>query len=336
MEASLGFFKDIMMQTFDIKTNQFKNLVKGQLLEFYNKGSLDLFVNIVAITGKISIDSISKDTSDLIDDIKNTIKKDKIYKLLNNIEPGFDIDKLAEKYDLAKMLKGNELNIWDIAEKEGFINKKVKDTFLTRYLKDLDYAKLPQIFNDKKLLNTFCQSLYQTLKSTVKPKLNIEFQFNVTEKDLKQIAMDCRYAIKLDHKGMANNASTIASCLGMYLPTFTTTGLVTGDSFRDPIKHSSKKVDNEEKFDKKYDLTVIMPRKEYKVDNGEVKPLSDNVQNIADVIVKEIPKDYENRLIQLRQLYKDKVFDSSNVTHLLVEKIFLPLSSPNKKTRNRY
>ena len=80
--------------------------------------------------------------------------------------------------------------------------------------------------------NSFCAVFFKALKETFAGTgNNIELHFNVTEEEVRRLAMRCKYAIKLDHKGMANNASAIVSCLGFFLPVFATYGFITDRSF---------------------------------------------------------------------------------------------------------
>lgn len=189
-----------------------------------------------------------------------------------------------------------------------------------------DVAVLTKVFQDnKENLNKFLQLVFNTFK--LKYPQNGQFfniYLNINEVQIHEIAMKCKYAIKLDHKGMANNASTIVSCLGLFLPTFTASSLVTGNEFQSPIHHQS--FNSLHAKDKgKYALTVIMPKKIYVNDNGEVKPKNFEISDIISIIDNDQHM-YLERLKQLIELYASKLFDSMNVTKQLCEKLFIPLT----------
>ncbi|WP_039457309.1 hypothetical protein [Candidatus Jidaibacter acanthamoebae] len=183
--------------------------------------------------------------------------------------------------------------------------------------------------NDYDKINGFCQNIFNVLSMKYPGKVNnIEIHFNKSEQELRNIGMKCKYAMKLDHKGMANNASTIASCLGFYLPTFTASGLVTGDEFRQKESHRIK-AETEKEFSHKYQQTVIMPKKEYSLNRRgqytEIKPVNYSIQQIYEKIVNEPMELYIERLRKLRDLYKEGTFKVENVVINLIQKIFSPL-----------
>jgi hypothetical protein len=118
--------------------------------------------------------------------------------------------------------------------------------------------------NDEEM-NCCYNSVYTILceKATFKANRFIEIYFNASEEKIHELAEQCRYAIKLDHKGMADNASTIVSCLGLYLPTFTTGGLMIDDYFNPEGKYGQTVilVQDEPAFDereKKKDSTKFL------------------------------------------------------------------------------
>lgn len=178
-------------------------------------------------------------------------------------------------------------------------------------------------------VNEFCDLIYRSIQASLSSstEMAIELHINLSELKVRELAMRCRYAIKLDHKGMANNASTIASCLGMYLPTFTSCGLVTDDSFRELGTHQNEGSLSKKPFPSQYQLTVIMPQKEYYTEKGEVKPKLPDFHFIIDVLMTEMKdiKHYQKRLFCLLQLYKDGVFQTELVIKRLISGVFSKL-----------
>lgn len=161
----------------------------------------------------------------------------------------------------------------------------------------------------KKAFNVFCAQLYDNLAIRYPDKVQyFNMCFDVSESDLKNIALQCRYAIKLDHKGMANNASTIVSCLGLYLPTITYCGLLTGVEF---------------KFGGIYSDAVIMPPEALEVIDGEVRPHQNEkfLDNVCMQILFEDAAIYRKRLQQLQQLRKVGMFTIESTTQRLIEEM---------------
>lgn len=186
-------------------------------------------------------------------------------------------------------------------------------------LQDIEKA-IAENKNIKKF-NDFCISFYKKLAAEKQDCVtNIEVHFNVEEEKLRELAMQCKYAIKFDNKGMANNASTIVSCLGFYLPTVTTQGLLTSEEFIQSEK-------NQEKKPADYSMTLIMLQKEaYSVNNnGELVPVNPSMQEVIDLIQND-EKNYRSRLEVLERLHKDKVFDCDEACRQLIDNIFLPLA----------
>jgi hypothetical protein len=189
-------------------------------------------------------------------------------------------------------------------------------------LSELDGELIEAIFaNNKDQYNAFCQDVYQKWCSRDENNKIPVFRLylNQIEKDIHSLAMKCKYAIKLDHKGMANNASTIVSCLGFYLPTFTSYGMLTGDEF---------------KPDNKYGLTVILGNitNPYSIfDTGEILPNKVPIKTIYDIIISENIETYKKRLQSLLSLYNDKVFSLESATNSLLQQIFWPLAKKIKE-----
>lgn len=134
--------------------------------------------------------------------------------------------------------------------------------------------------------------------------------------------MECRYAIKIDDKGMANNSSTIILCLGLYLPTITSVGVLTGDEFRKDI-HSTK-IKNKKSFPDLYQGAIIAPRKEYKEEKkGVVEPIAFTHKEIIEIL-NETSEQYRNRLQAICKIREDKVFDVEEAIRKFDELIIQP------------
>ena len=199
------------------------------------------------------------------------------------------------------------------------LNKVNYDTIFTEHF-----------HGDYDSFNAFAAKLDTALRKQYPERgKNIELHFNVPEDAVRDLAMDCRYAIKLDHKGMANNASTIVSCLGFYLPTFTSVGMVTGNDFRDPSMHEVHGIPSgSTTTPHRYQHTVIMPPERYSLEGGsELKPVNPPIDMIHHIITTETKEEYLVRLQELQQLHEDGVFDSRRVTIRLLNSVFTPLNS---------
>ena len=178
------------------------------------------------------------------------------------------------------------------------------------------------------VFNQFCTKFYHELqRDCLERNQHIEVYFDVTEAELRKLAMQCRYAIKLDHKGMANNASTMVSCLGLYLPVITTRGLMTNKEFISQELSTPSATTNAE-----YGKVVIMPSEEYYVDSGneELRPKNPDIERIYSFLSNEIGDEsstvYRQRLSTLSMLRENKVFDVDEAAGRLIEKVFSPLT----------
>ena len=211
----------------------------------------------------------------------------------------------------------------------------------------MKYDDIPKVFEgNKQNLNRFYQMVCDQLKTEYeasgKHKSHIVFKLNVPDTDLKKFALQCKYAIKLDHKGMATNASTIVSCLGLFLPTFTASGLVTGDEFRDPIEHRTPSTAKPSTYTSpptkktygEFKSVVFMPPKIYtKNPKGEVSPKNYTADEIYILIKQD--RAYDSRLQDLSKLQQLGLFDVTNVTKRIVKELFEPIAaSRTQKQQN--
>lgn len=197
----------------------------------------------------------------------------------------------------------------------------------------LKFDNLFKVFiGNKQNLNRFFQLVCVELANKYKEQKGHEppiiFMLNVTDEELKKIALKCKYAIKLDHKGMANNASTIVSCLGLYLPTFTAAGLLTGNEFRDPGKHRIRPArQSVTGLFGEFGLVVFMPPKVYNiVADEEVQPSNFQVQQIYETIMNDT--NYEQRMRQIILLHQSRQFDSIQLTQRIIDELFIPVLKP--------
>lgn len=194
--------------------------------------------------------------------------------------------------------------------------------------KKVDAAKLKEKFfedcNEK--FNEFCQKVYNKFSEQYPLAVkNLEIYFNLKIEDIHNIVMRCRYALKLDHKGMANNASTIVSCFGFYLPTFTSIGMLTGNDFK--TKHANQE---EKTWSEKYKHSIIASVKQYdsnqlNASHPEVIPSKMSIDEIVDIIHNETDETYRDRITTLRQMKRDEIFEIKNVASKIVETVFSPL-----------
>jgi hypothetical protein len=214
------------------------------------------------------------------------------------------------------------------------IGSKIKKILIDTHKLSRDFVNENNLYNIfvhySPQFNEACNVLFKQEDMAKKLQENcLEIHFDVSDEDLKSIAMRCRYAIKYDNKGMANNASTIASCLGFYLPTFTYSGLVTGDEFRtlhhvdsEKERKSSKELPTTPSFSD----TVIMGRKKYEFElkKAEVRPSKD-VDKLLGMIIEEFDdrEKYQTRIQAIRKLKEGQVFDVSRVAKKIYEKVFL-------------
>lgn len=198
---------------------------------------------------------------------------------------------------------------------------------------NIDLSKYEEIFGGNKVqFNTFCRKVFHAIKNKydLHDDKRIEFHFNLPESEVQQLTLKCRWAIKLDHKGMASNASSIVSCLGCYLPTFTTIGLVTDDYFI-PEKSFFSGPLRWWPTPGQYSKTVIMPEEKYQLvdEKGrkEIQPGEIKLELIINIMQQESKDVYKDRLNQLRTLKKSGFYSVSTVADKIIENVFKPLAA---------
>ncbi len=170
------------------------------------------------------------------------------------------------------------------------------------------------------MFNKFASYMLDACKELNLKKLleNVEIRFNADENELKDICMDCRYAIKIDHKGMAENASSIVSCLGFYLPVFTMRGYLTSEEFCENGKYSQ---------------AIICPKEEYcfyineKQGIFEIRPKEYELKQVFNDLINETDEKYLERIKCLYTLYKDNFFTSSRLVKDM-KSLFIEITKP--------
>lgn len=193
-----------------------------------------------------------------------------------------------------------------------------RDLESNAYIEEMIFSHNEEYFN-----HVF-QEFFNTLKNSYPDKFSpIELHFNMPELKLKELAMQCRYAIKFDHKGMANNASTIASCLGVYLPVFTSCGLVTNKEFINFEMSNAETPSITPSAEAVYGKSVIMENLGLTIVKKEVRPQNPPMNEVAAFILSDTH--YMDRLLVLDKLRNDRVFDCEKVAENLILTIFKPL-----------
>jgi len=166
-------------------------------------------------------------------------------------------------------------------------------------------------------LNHAATFMYQWCLRNCCPKINpknIELCLYLSEDEVRRLSLQCRYAVKLDHKGMANNASAMVSALGCFLPVITTCGLVTDSRFRDGGEYSEV-------------IMTIPLQQSYITDPKfhEVRPNLPPIDFVFEMISRESVSQYLRRLRVLSKIYKDGIFRCEHYTMEFVRNIMLPL-----------
>jgi hypothetical protein len=174
---------------------------------------------------------------------------------------------------------------------------------------DISFAERFSACNKSIDRNKSFQDLYNDLVAAgVTKKANVELALNVSEADLWQYAEHCRYALKLDVKGFAENASSmISTMIGLCLPTIAQRGIVT-----------PAKVDD-------YEQALCLLDSGQRVYKGEVMPAKVAVDTILD-IVNESDEKYLKRIKMILVLRAKRQFDIENTAYVLMESAFMSLS----------
>lgn len=129
-------------------------------------------------------------------------------------------------------------------------NKVANSELVTRYLDRIRAVDSGRNTSDDS--NRLCNELFDELAARdlnrrsigdvgataateleVRSRCNVEVHFNLSPTQLLEYVMLCRYTMKFDNKGFANNASSILSAIaGMSLPTFAQVGMLTASEYR--------------------------------------------------------------------------------------------------------
>jgi hypothetical protein len=205
-----------------------------------------------------------------------------------------------------KLLRG----IYDIdsAKEKGFNLKKMVSTAY----------KIKEI----ELMNQYFQEIFVTLDANnVKKIANVECIFNVSESELIPYINKCRYALKLDIKGFAENASAMVSTMiGMALPTITQRGMLTPKSTED------------------FGAGLCLLDDGLESRNGIVRPCVPDLNKILEIL-NEPEEIYRSRVHAILNLRCKEIYTAKELTFNLLTKIFIPLTQPSSslyKTSNAF
>jgi hypothetical protein len=223
------------------------------------------------------------------------------------IEEGLALGKLLKQ-------KNSDSIVYIVGKMLGFtsIIKKIFDGIFdadSLAASDVSFAERFSACNKSADRNHSFQELYNDLVAAgVTKKANIELALNVAEGDLLQYAERCRYALKLDVKGFAENASSmISTMIGLCLPTIAQRGIVT-----------PTRVDD-------YAQALCLLESGFQLDKGEVMPAKVAVDTILDII-NESDEKYLKRIKTIFVLREKRQFDIENTAYVLIKNAFLPLS----------
>jgi hypothetical protein len=173
---------------------------------------------------------------------------------------------------------------------------------------DIPFAARFSECNRSEDRNKSFQTLYDDLITAgVTKQANIELALNVSEENLLWYIQRCRYALKLDVKGFAENASSmISTMIGMCLPTIAQRGLVTPGFVAD------------------YEPALCLLAGGLRLHNSEVVPASVFINDILSVM-QESDEKYQERLQAIKVLRGKKQFSIENTTQILMRNAFSPL-----------
>ena len=166
--------------------------------------------------------------------------------------------------------------------------------------------------------NVSFQQLYNDLVSAgVTKKAQVELVLDVSEDDLVKYSQRCRYALKLDVKGFAENASSmISTMIGLCLPVIAQPGLVTPD------------------FAKSYAPALHLLDTQLSLRGTEVVPPKTDPASLLPII-EESDEQYLQRIRAIQALRSKKQFDIETTTNILLDKLFIPFFRSTRST-NRY
>ncbi|MDF3047947.1 MAG: hypothetical protein K0R73_1065 [Candidatus Midichloriaceae bacterium] len=120
------------------------------------------------------------------------------------------------------MLVNDKQSMLDVLEKHGLSGQSRRMSAFYR-------ANLPKELREKITTEFYSQFSYQD--STIKEKNPIDLHFDVDGEKLDELAKTCKYYVKLEKKGFANNSSSIINALCRYLIVFSYKGELTNDAF---------------------------------------------------------------------------------------------------------
>jgi hypothetical protein len=235
-----------------------------------------------------------------------------VFGLIRNhkgIEEGLALGKLfkEKKSESIVYIVGKILNICTS------LKRIFREVFDEKSLKDQDIS-LTKRFSDcssSEDYNKSFQQLYDDLiEARVAKKAQVVLLFNASETDLVTYSQKCRYVLKLDVKGFAENASSmISTMIGLYLPIIAQRGLVTPT------------------FVQRYAPALHLLKGELRLNGREIVPEKADMNEVLSII-EESDEQYLKRLKAIHRIRATKQFDIETTTAILLRKVFLPFFYP--------
>ncbi len=153
--------------------------------------------------------------------------------------------------------------------------------------------------------------LYDELVTAqITKKAQVELAFNISEDELVRFSQCCRYALKLDLKGFAENASSmIAAMTGLFLPVVAQKGLVSPSCSED------------------YYPALQLINSRLILGSSDVVPEKINVEILLSIFM-EPEREYLARIQAIEKLRAQKQFDLQEMTEVLIQKINSHFTAP--------
>lgn len=228
------------------------------------------------------------------------------------VRPRKGLDDAASFIDLCRQLKNNGYTMviagsfdQDTGGNKSVFAKLLKESIKGQEpLSDDEFTKLFETSITEESVNDIYKKIYSDLAKRY--EFPFELHVNVSEKELQELSLQCRYGFKIDDKGMANNSSVMVSYLGLYLPVITTIGILTDEKFKTGI----------------YKDAILFPSDEgceLKLNRIFTKiPSNDAIcQNIIETDADAVG--YVNRVNAVIQINTDKYFGVSNIIDDIVK-----------------
>ena len=197
---------------------------------------LGKFKDSQEVRNALSEISSKKNISEMKEELE-LVKRERLSMFVNDLLDNLDCDietkkEVQSKLQINTALKniGNEIaKILRNAKYDHENIKKIENN--SEFIQRLYGLTLPG--NTKN--DVLCKQLikyYEKLVAGNLPTLPIEFHFEVGKESLDSLSRQCKYAIKLEDKGFANNSSSIINVISRGLITFTNPEKMTSDDFK--------------------------------------------------------------------------------------------------------